>query len=104
MLVQAFLPDLVMTLVQGVSDLSFFFLSFSMGRTNIICWNCRGILARDTSSRVFHLIRTYKPLLVCLVETRANLDIADRFSKRISRNWDWETILVDGYLGGIFVF
>lgn len=71
--------------------------------TKIICWNCSGISAGDTSSRVLRLIRTHKPVVVCLVETRANFDRVDRFYRKISKNWDWATILSDGFLGGIFV-
>lgn len=74
-----------------------------MNIANIICWNCRGISARDTSSQVFRFIRTFKPMLVCLVETRANSDRVDRFCKRIPRSCDCAAILVDGFSGGIMV-
>lgn len=70
---------------------------------NIICWSCRGLSSRDTSSRILCLIRTHKTLLVCLVETRANSDRTDCFTKRIPRGWDWAATLADGYSKGILV-
>lgn len=74
-----------------------------MNSTKIICWNCRGVSARDTSSRVFRLIRSHKPVVVCLVETRANADRLDLFCRKVSKNWDWAAILSDGFSGGLIV-
>lgn len=80
------------------------FTDFSMNSAKILYWNCRGILARETSSRVFRLIRTHNPLLFCLVETRASSDRVDCFCKKISKNWDWAAIMADGLFGGIIMF
>lgn len=74
-----------------------------MNCAKFICWNYRGISARDTSARVFHLIKRFRPLIVCLVETRANSERVDRFCNKIPRHWEWAAILADGFLGGIIV-
>lgn len=63
----------------------------------------KGISSRDTSARLFRLIKTIKPLLVCLVETRADSSRVDRFCKKLPRHWEWAAILADGFSGGIFV-
>lgn len=68
-----------------------------------LCWNCRGLSARDTSDYIFKLIRIHKPSLVCLVETRANSGRIDRFRFKIPRSWHWAAIEADGYSGGIFI-
>lgn len=75
-----------------------------MNSAKILCWNCRKTLVKDTSSRVFRLIRTHKLLLVYLVKTRANLDRVDHFCKNIPRNWDWAAIMVDGFFNVIIMF
>lgn len=74
-----------------------------MNIAKILCWNCRGISTGDTSSRVFCLIRTLKPLIVCLVETRANSDRVDRFCNKVPKHWEWTAILAEGFSGGIIV-
>ncbi|XP_039118690.1 uncharacterized protein LOC120254702 [Dioscorea cayenensis subsp. rotundata] len=74
-----------------------------MNYAKIICWNCRGISARDTSARVFRFIKKFKPQVVCLIETRANLERLDRFCKKVPNQWGWAVILADGYSGGIIV-
>lgn len=75
----------------------------NMHYAKIICWNCRGISAIDTSSRVLCLIRKFNPIIVSLVETRANSDRVDRFCKKVPKHWEWAAILADGFSGGIFV-
>lgn len=79
------------------------FIIILMSTAKILCWNCRGISARDTYSRVFRLIRTLKQLLVCLVETRAKSERVDRFCNKIPRRLQWVVILSDGFSGGIIV-
>lgn len=81
----------------------FTLLVFLMNSAKIICWNCRGISSRDTSSRVFRLIRTFKLVLVCLVETRADSGRVDRFCRKLPKHWEWAAILADGFSGGIIV-
>lgn len=80
-----------------------FSLFMIMINKKILCWNCRGILASETSARLFHLIRSHRPALVCLVETRANSPRVDKFCKNISRSWNWTALLADGFSGGIIV-
>ncbi|XP_039146767.1 uncharacterized protein LOC120284004 [Dioscorea cayenensis subsp. rotundata] len=74
-----------------------------MDNPNIICWNCRGISSKATSDRVRFLIRSHRPKIICLVETRANADRTYRFCSKISKNWEWAAILADGFSGGIIV-
>lgn len=85
-----------------VHFLSFSYL-FSMIDTNIICWNCREISSRDTSSRVLRLIQKYKLMKVCLVETRANDDRFDRFCTKLLRSWNWVVLSAIGFIRGILV-
>lgn len=82
--------------------ISFLFFSY-MDNPNIICWNCRGISSKATSDRVRFLIRSHRPKIICLVETRANADRTYRFCSKISKNWEWAAILADGFSGGIIV-
>ncbi|XP_039123479.1 uncharacterized protein LOC120260105 [Dioscorea cayenensis subsp. rotundata] len=74
-----------------------------MNTTKLICWNYRGISSRDTSSRVFRIIQSHKPAVVCLVETRADSDRLDRFCRKIPKTWDWAAVLANGFSGGIIV-
>lgn len=69
----------------------------------IMCWNCRGILAYETFTRVLHLIRSHRPVIVCLVKTRANSERVDCFCSKIPRHWEWAALLANGYSGGIIV-
>lgn len=70
----------------------------------IFCWNCRGFSAPHTAAHIFKAIRTYKPSLVCLVETRANFERIDRFRIKLSPSWDLAAIESLGFSGGIFIF
>lgn len=78
-----------------------FMLSMS---AKIICWNCRGISARDTCSRILHFIRKDKPWIICLLETRANDDRVDRFCSKLPRCWEWAAILAEGYSGALLFY
>lgn len=82
----------------------FIFLSicFMVG-TKIVCWNCRGLSSKATINRIRHLMQTLHPSLVCLVETRANADRADRFCAMFTRNWNWAALLADGFSGGVII-
>lgn len=80
-----------------------FFLFMIMINAKILCWNCRGISASETSSRILHLIRSHRLVMVCLVETIANFNRVDRFCNKISRSWNWTALLADGYSGGVIV-
>lgn len=80
-----------------------FILIYYMASPKILCWNCRGISSKETFDRVLNLIKTHHPKIICLVETRANVDRADHFCSKISRNWEWATLLAEGFSGGIIV-
>lgn len=80
------------------------FTDFSMNSAKILYWNCRGILARETSSRVFRLIRTHNPLLFVLLKPEPALTVLTASVKKISKNWDWAAIMADGLFGGIIMF
>ena len=74
-----------------------------MNKINIICWNCRGLSGNAPIDRIRNMIRTYKPAVVCLVESRANQERVERFVARFSRSWNWAAITSEGYSGGIIV-
>lgn len=79
------------------------FFSIFMNRSRILCWDCRGIAARVTSTGVMNFIRQLKPVMVCLVETRTNDAKVNHFSARLPRSWAWAGFLSDIYSGGILV-
>lgn len=81
---------------QSISFLSWIQLKYFVGTV--------GAILREILPLVFRLIRSYKPLLVCLVETSANFDRLDRFSSKIPRNWEWVAIEANGFSGSVFVF
>lgn len=74
-----------------------------MNNPKIMCWNCKEISASKTSTRVIHLIRSHHPVVVCLVETRANSNRVDHFCSKIPQNWEWAALLANGFSGGIIV-
>lgn len=76
---------------------------FSTNITNIVCWNCRGISSRDTFTRIKFLMKKFKPLIFCLVETRADNGRLDKFCSKIGKCWAWAAIVAEGYSGGIIV-
>lgn len=69
----------------------------------ILYWNNRAIMAHDTSARVLRLIRKCRPLVVCLVKTRANTNRVDCFYAKLPRSCYWAIILPWGFSGGIIV-
>lgn len=81
-----------------------FSLKFFMDLTRKIYWNCKGIMGRDTSARIFALITKLDPLICCLVETRADSLRLDRFSPKINKRCDLAAIEANGYSSGILVF
>lgn len=82
---------------------TFFIYWFFINASKIICWDFRGISSRDTSSWVFCLIKKHNLLLLYLVETRADSARVDQFNKKLPCDWEWVTILDDGYYAGIIV-
>lgn len=56
----------------------------------IICWNCRGVSKRDTTTQIIHMLTKIKDLILCLVETRADNDCLGRFHDNLGRNWKWD--------------
>ncbi|XP_016177845.1 uncharacterized protein LOC107620148 [Arachis ipaensis] len=51
---------------------------------SIISWNCRGIAAASTVSELHNLCKKVKPLIVFLMETRANQDRMNRIRRRLN--------------------
>ncbi|XP_039138794.1 uncharacterized protein LOC120276131 [Dioscorea cayenensis subsp. rotundata] len=49
-------------------------------------------------------MKKIKPLIFCLVETRADNGRLDKFCCKLSNHWAWAAIVADGYSGGILVF
>lgn len=46
-------------------------------------------------------MKKYKPILICLVETRTNDDRLQRFCSKLKYPWKWATVLAEGYSSGI---
>lgn len=57
-----------------------------MDLTCLICWNCKGLLGRDTTTHIFALIKKYNHVICYLVETRADSSRLDRFAMKIRHN------------------
>lgn len=64
-----------------------------------IAW---GVSSQDTTSKIFHLMK-FKPIIFCLVETRGDDDKINKFYSKHRKKWNWVTIIVDGFSGGIIV-
>lgn len=72
-----------------------------MNFTSLLCWNFRGEPRRDTSSRVLKLLRKYKPLMLCLVETRPD-DVCLRcFCMKLGKDLNLVAIVASGVFSGI---
>ncbi|XP_039132268.1 uncharacterized protein LOC120269046 [Dioscorea cayenensis subsp. rotundata] len=85
------------------SPLLLYMFDMIENKVKFVCWNCRGISGRDTSTRVKYLMKHHNPLIFCLVETRADHRRLDIFCSKLGRNWAWAAIEADGYSGGIIV-
>lgn len=66
-----------------------------MDPQNIVCWNCRGVSSRDMISRILHLLKKFKPIIFCQVETRADDARLSRFYSNIENRWHWATIVAN---------
>ncbi|XP_039144058.1 uncharacterized protein LOC120281255 [Dioscorea cayenensis subsp. rotundata] len=71
------------------------------GRDQII--REKGISKRDSFSRIKFFMKKYKPLIFCLVETRADNGRLAKFCSKLSKRWAWAAIVAEGYSGGIIV-
>lgn len=91
----AILAVLIVISLHPICDIIF------MDLTKIIYWNCRGVSSRDTTTRIFYLMRKFKPVIICLVETRTNDDRLQRFCSKLKSQWNWAAVIVEGYSGGI---
>lgn len=61
----------------------------------------QGVSGCDTTSRVLAMLKKENPLILCIVEKRANSDPLDRFCSKLSRRWNWAANEVTGYSEGI---
>lgn len=75
----------------------------SMMSTNMICWNYRGISNVNIVNRVQDLIHNHKPVVVCLVETRADEPRVLHFCRKFNRSWEWVAVPAIGMSRGIIV-
>lgn len=87
-------------MISFLLPLNLYFVMF-MNMINLMCWNCRGVPSRDTTSQIFQMLKDLKPLILCLVETRTDKVRLDRLCAKVGRKWCWATIEVEGYLGAI---
>lgn len=94
---------MILSLLIFVYWFYYFISTLFMDLTKIMCWNCRGVLGRDTSTHIWHMIKTHNPLIFCLVETRADSVRLEKFCNRLGRAWHWAAILLEGYSGGIII-
>lgn len=58
----------------------------------------------NTLSHIRELIKKNKPEIVCLVETRADKNIALKFYDKFKRGWNWLARPASGFSRGIIVF
>lgn len=66
-----------------------------MDSHNIVYWNCRGVSSRDTISRILHMLKKFKPIIFCLVETRTDDARLSRFYSNIENRWHWAAIVAN---------
>lgn len=71
--------------------------------SKLVCWNCRGISGRDTSSCVRYMMKKINPIIFCLVETREDNGRINNFCSKLGHKWAWAAIVAGGYSGGIIV-
>ncbi|KAJ0976534.1 hypothetical protein J5N97_012008 [Dioscorea zingiberensis] len=71
--------------------------------TKILCWNCRGLMKPEKNNHIKTLMRKHRPVMVCLVETRADAARATKFCNKLSNSWDWAAIPAQGMSGGIII-
>lgn len=76
-------------------------LTMFTNTTKMICWNYGGVSSRDTVSGILYLMKKFNPVILCLVETRANDERLERFCSKLKPKWNWAAIVAEGYSGGI---
>ncbi|PNT74838.1 hypothetical protein BRADI_1g22904v3 [Brachypodium distachyon] len=50
---------------------------------NLLCWNCRGIGQPRTVQELLHLVKTHKPKIVFLSETRNKTSVIEGLRWRL---------------------
>lgn len=46
-------------------------------------------------------MKKIKPIIFCLVETKADGDRLSRFCSKLGKRWNWAAIIADAFSGGI---
>ncbi|KAJ0963753.1 hypothetical protein J5N97_028875 [Dioscorea zingiberensis] len=72
-----------------------------MNTLKILCWNCRGSSNPGTLRRIKAFMLTNQVDIVCLVETRADVNRANKFCSKFSMDWQWAAIPAQVLSGGI---
>lgn len=74
------------------------------GISDVLCWNCRGISNSNTRNRFWEFVNKHRPQIICLIETKADVDRCHHFCKRLSKDWNWAALLAQGMPGGLMIF
>lgn len=70
---------------------------FYFPNLNLICWKCRGLTNINTLNHVRKMIKINKPVIVCIMETRADEGRALKFCENFKHAWNWAAILAIGF-------
>lgn len=70
----------------------------------ILCWNCMGISNPRIVDLLNDFMRMKKHDIICLVETKSNIDKTLHLCSKYEKSWDWAAIPTSGLSGGIITF
>ncbi|XP_031124210.1 uncharacterized protein LOC116026924 [Ipomoea triloba] len=68
----------------------------------IISWNCQGAASKSFLRAAKHIIATYKPKLMCLLEPKISGSEADKVCRKLALD-QWMRIEALGFSGGIWI-
>lgn len=66
-----------------------------------ICWNCRGARSDDFIREMKEFMRSYKPIIILLMEPRRSGEIADEICNKLGKN-KWIRADAEGFSGGVW--
>lgn len=78
-------------------------MNISSNSLEILRWNCRGLLNPGKVDRIKKHLMDLKPHILCLVETRADLDRVWKSCHKFAKLFEWATAPTHGWLGGIII-
>lgn len=68
----------------------------------IISWNCRGAKSREFHINAKEIIRSYRPIILIIFETRINGEEVDQVCTKLGKS-DWTRSEASGFNGGVWV-